>query len=366
LTLDLKSGHGQPSTKLGNVCRQNGVDLSEDAAHEAVADVKATIDLAKLIRQKDPEFWDHLVSMSTQENVQEFIDDNEVMCYTRNFFGRANHKFVTSAVADPEREIDLYVCDLQYPPEEYLDKSPSELKELLGTKNKPFLKVKTNSVPTLIDGKEVQVDLYPEDIDFDEMERRARVIAAHDTFHDNLRTAIELLENDYPPSRFIEKQKYQDIPEEAENLLELWSNEFHAGDWEERAELIEIFPHLFKSFLEDTPTLMRFSEFAKRILFETKPELLDDDDRQRVLDDIRMRVTGEDAHDRMITIPDARLEVLSLRKELAEDRSKLLEPGDEHKLDALDALYDKLEEDLINRYLIDPPSPPSTAPTYRP
>lgn len=49
LTLEQKTRHKtpQPAISLGVVARQNGVEFSEEEAHEAVADVKATIAVAK-------------------------------------------------------------------------------------------------------------------------------------------------------------------------------------------------------------------------------------------------------------------------------------------------------------------------------
>ncbi|RYF82048.1 MAG: exodeoxyribonuclease I [Comamonadaceae bacterium] len=58
---------GRPSFKLEDLTRANG--LAHDAAHDALSDVRATIALARLIRQRQPKLFDFAFALHKKERV---------------------------------------------------------------------------------------------------------------------------------------------------------------------------------------------------------------------------------------------------------------------------------------------------------
>ena len=58
---------GRPSFRLQHLCRANG--LMHEAAHDALSDVRATIALARLIRQKQPRLFDFCFALHKKERV---------------------------------------------------------------------------------------------------------------------------------------------------------------------------------------------------------------------------------------------------------------------------------------------------------
>ena len=58
---------GQPSFKLENLSKANG--LLHEAAHDALSDVRATIGLARLIRQHNPKLFDFALSLHKKDRV---------------------------------------------------------------------------------------------------------------------------------------------------------------------------------------------------------------------------------------------------------------------------------------------------------
>ena len=58
---------GRPSFRLEHLCAANG--LLHDAAHDALSDVRATIALARLIRQKQPRLFDFCFALHKKERV---------------------------------------------------------------------------------------------------------------------------------------------------------------------------------------------------------------------------------------------------------------------------------------------------------
>ena len=58
---------GRPSFKLEDLTRVNG--LSHDAAHDALSDVRATLALARLIKNKQPKLWDFCFKLHKKDAV---------------------------------------------------------------------------------------------------------------------------------------------------------------------------------------------------------------------------------------------------------------------------------------------------------
>jgi len=63
---------GTPSFKLEHLSKANG--LEHNNAHDALADVYATISLAKLIKEKQPKLFQYLFTLRKKQKVSELID----------------------------------------------------------------------------------------------------------------------------------------------------------------------------------------------------------------------------------------------------------------------------------------------------
>ncbi len=63
---------GSPSFKLEHLTQANG--LSHEKAHDAMSDVYATIDMAKLIKQKQPKLFDYYFTLRRKQEVSKLID----------------------------------------------------------------------------------------------------------------------------------------------------------------------------------------------------------------------------------------------------------------------------------------------------
>ena len=64
--------NGNPSFKLEDLSAANG--LTHRAAHDALSDVEATIELARLIRQQQPKLFDYALSLRHKDNVRPLLD----------------------------------------------------------------------------------------------------------------------------------------------------------------------------------------------------------------------------------------------------------------------------------------------------
>ncbi|MFY9178416.1 MAG: exodeoxyribonuclease I [Venatoribacter sp.] len=67
-----KHDDGRPSFKLEHLTAANGLDHGK--AHDAVSDVRATIALAKLIKEKQPKLFEYFFNLRHKNSVAELID----------------------------------------------------------------------------------------------------------------------------------------------------------------------------------------------------------------------------------------------------------------------------------------------------
>ena len=101
-------------TKLNNISHEN--------AHDAEADVQASIDVAKLIKEKQPELFNFLFKIRNKNDVKKIVnlDDKKPFVYSS---GRYSSKVNKTTVAFPltsSRNGNILVFDLRYNLEELL------------------------------------------------------------------------------------------------------------------------------------------------------------------------------------------------------------------------------------------------------
>ena len=342
-----------PAISLGVIARQNGIEFSEEEAHEAVADVKATIEVAKIIRDKSPKIWAQMLEMSTEEGVRGFLDQHDAVSYSMGYAGNMKHFTVAPVAVNANYDKQQILFDLTHDPANYLDKSVAELTEMLkkktGKKDKdqpnPFSKALIQKQPIFMPLDQTAESLYPDGISEAMLQKRGALIKDNLEFQAKVAQAAALAEEEIPVQDFIEKQLYIDLSDDIEEKLGQWCEEFHSGNWQQRSDLIQAFPLRFVEELKEEPTLGRFPEFGKRIILDNAPEEFSSaQERYEFKSMVYARMTDPDAPAKMMTLPRARVAIEKIRQDIADGKSKFLSAGEEHKLDALSAYYDQLEE----------------------
>ena len=72
---------GTPTNRLELITKLNGV--SHEHAHDALSDVYATIAVARLIREKQPELFDYLLKIRNKNEIKKLVNlDNKKLEYT--------------------------------------------------------------------------------------------------------------------------------------------------------------------------------------------------------------------------------------------------------------------------------------------
>ncbi|KZN16119.1 MULTISPECIES: exodeoxyribonuclease I [Pseudomonas] len=125
---------GRVTLKLERLTAANGIDHGH--AHEALSDVRATIALARLIREKQPKLYDWLFQLRSKQKVMDQIRLLQPMVHISGRFSAArNYVGVVLPLAwHPRNRNALIVCDLHLDPQGLLDLDAEALRQRLYTR----------------------------------------------------------------------------------------------------------------------------------------------------------------------------------------------------------------------------------------
>lgn len=155
----LRNDKNKPLFRLDKLTLANNIEHAN--AHDALFDVYATIEMAKLIYERQPRLLRYVFTHRTKDSLRQLINlqTREPLVYTSSVF--TSTKGCTSIVApiagDPGNSNTLYFFDLKYNPEELLTLSESELRRRMFTPKKELpkdedlhiVKIQINKCPVL-------------------------------------------------------------------------------------------------------------------------------------------------------------------------------------------------------------------------
>lgn len=131
------NAEGKPSFKLEDLSRANG--LLHEAVHDALSDVRATIALARLIRQKQPRLFDFCLGLHKKERVL-----TEIGLPVKKPFLHVSGMFPTEYGCmslvwplgfHPQNKNEIITWDLRYDPSELFQLDANAIKERLFTRS---------------------------------------------------------------------------------------------------------------------------------------------------------------------------------------------------------------------------------------
>ncbi|MCW8275398.1 exodeoxyribonuclease I [Pseudomonas sp. PCH199] len=125
---------GRVTLKLERLTAANAIDHGN--AHEALSDVRATIALARLIREKQPKLYDWLFQLRSKQKVLDQIRLLQPIVHVSGRFSAArNYVGVVLPLAwHPRNKNALIVCDLHLDPQGLLDLDAETLRQRLYTR----------------------------------------------------------------------------------------------------------------------------------------------------------------------------------------------------------------------------------------
>ena len=113
-----KHDDGRPSFKLEHLTRANG--LAHEAAHDALSDVRATIAMARLIRDRQPRLWDFCLRLRKKDEVVREMGVGRPFLHVSGMYGteRGGLALVWPLAPHPTNRNEVIVWDLAHHPGE--------------------------------------------------------------------------------------------------------------------------------------------------------------------------------------------------------------------------------------------------------
>ncbi|WP_062266349.1 exodeoxyribonuclease I [Endozoicomonas arenosclerae] len=128
-----KRDDGFNSYRLEDLTQANGIDHGD--AHDALSDVRATIALARLIREKQPKVFNFILNLRNKRDVSQQLNlvKKEAVVHVSGMFGADRHcmSVVMPLAGHPINRNGVVVYDLSVSPEVLMDLSIEEIQERL-------------------------------------------------------------------------------------------------------------------------------------------------------------------------------------------------------------------------------------------
>jgi exodeoxyribonuclease I len=120
---------GRPANRLGLLTSINKLDHAN--AHDALSDVLATIELAKLLHAKQPKLFQFLLAMRDKKKIAGLVEAGQPFVYSSGKYSSEHEKTsVAVYLTSHPKKSGALVYDLRYDPTPYLAMKAGQLAEL--------------------------------------------------------------------------------------------------------------------------------------------------------------------------------------------------------------------------------------------
>lgn len=277
---------GKAVLKLGAVCRKNGIVLTDEDAHDALADVRATRDLFKLLLDRAPATMATMLRHAKKSSPIDLMEAGEPVIIG----GTSRLTPCLPTIASPTNPSARICINLDLDPTEFIDLPAPELLARIRSSRSPVRQVKTNAMPILFSWEQAAHALI--EAQSNQVYRaRARALWAHPTFLRQLALALEDQYADREASRYPDEQLYSHgFVSDADVVA---CRRWHEIEWKYRE-------HFATWHIRDP----RLRSLAVRQIFLNAPDALSPEAQRRGQDWLRHRLVTEDEAP-WLTIPKA-------------------------------------------------------------
>jgi exodeoxyribonuclease-1 len=210
---------GKPSIRLELLTKLN--NISHEAAHDAMSDVYATIEIAKLIRDKQPRLFNYMYSLRKKQEVIKLFNMRTRDCVlhasSRFSAERNSIAMVMPICQHPVNKNSIIVYDLNVEPDDFINISSEEIKSRLYTKTSdlpediqriPLKEIHINKCPAVVPLKTMDADCAKRlNIDVERcQENRVKILGNIDALSEKTRQVFS--EHDYPEISDPDAQLY--------------------------------------------------------------------------------------------------------------------------------------------------------------
>ena len=152
---------GRPSIRLELLTKENGI--SHEAAHDAMSDVYATIEMAKLIKQKQPRLFDYMYGLRKKTEVGKLLNlrTHEAVLHVSSMYSSERNAIamVMPICQHPTNKNSIIVYDLSQAPDDFIEIDADEISGRMytkaselpeGIKRIPLKDVHINKCPVIV------------------------------------------------------------------------------------------------------------------------------------------------------------------------------------------------------------------------
>lgn len=220
---------GKPTNRLELITKANGI--AHEAAHDALSDVEALIDVTRLIKTKQPQLYDYLLKVRNKKEVQALVnlDDKKPFVYASGRYENEWNKITVAFPIAPAPNSNVLVYDVRYDPTPFLDLSEKELADKVfaswedrqkdGFVKLPIKALQYNRCPAVAPlGVLAAGDGWAKvGIDEATVTKHSRILLAHPEFAERVRSVFER-KREFAPSTDPEGQLYDGFLNDRDHL----------------------------------------------------------------------------------------------------------------------------------------------------
>ena len=220
---------GKPTNRLELITKANGI--THEAAHDALSDVEALIDVTRLIKTKQPQLYDYLLKVRGKKEVQALVnlDDKKPFVYASGRYENEWNKITVAFPLAPAPNSNVLVYDLRYDPTPFIALSEKELADKVFASwedrqkddfvKLPVKQLQYNRCPAVAPlGVLAAGDGWAK-VGLDEatIAKHSKLLLAHPEFAERLRSVFER-KREYPASTDPEAQLYDGFLNDRDRL----------------------------------------------------------------------------------------------------------------------------------------------------
>ena len=219
---------GKVIFKLDQLAPVNG--FVSDNFHDALADVEATIHIAKLVRDRAQEVWTQSLRNRSKTDVQGMIESGQVLTLVERF-GAASPRAYRGAYAglNPKNNNSVAFMDLDLVDPDTLDHTDATaMADAVTASPKRVRTVAINNAP----------NIFEVPIDDPELKKRAEDLRGNHNLHTALGEALSERFSDRPDPDEVEQQIYSGFYSNDDKKL---LNQFQDATWAKRVGIAQEF-----------------------------------------------------------------------------------------------------------------------------
>jgi len=303
------SDKNNPVFKLDKLAPMNDIEHSD--AHSAIADVLATVGIAKLLSKTAPNVWKASLMTTNKDKTLEIIKNELTFCTDFFYYGKCFPFVLTFVCEHPQWGYPM-CFDLKSDPKYYFNLSINDLKKEFKKTPKVIRTIKHKKHPIIMNSSyAMNFDSYKA-IGLSKLQERAKLIKGNKDFAKKVSSVLddevrEKQDFDSQEEVYAEESIYKKFTSKEDNAI---MPTFHKADWKEKFLVLQKFKD------------ERLRYFGKKILYEESPESLPKDEYVSIHKEVAARVLSTNK-EKWNTIPRTYSEIDTLRNKFRDDKEKL-------------------------------------------